>query len=453
MLNKSVSSESIFLDAFFKHLNQSVIRYTVMRNYASLPATLAGSDLDILVAPEDETSVRQIISHSIKSANGTPIGCASMHGFFKMFAVGCNDEIENRWWGVCVDVNVGLWFRGINLLNNRRLSDLQITHNGIKVLEPGFAAVLGVLKEVLNNSQMPKRYQIEAAKAVQDDWERLSLALAPMGQQGLTLFRQMILAKDSKTDLIRQSRTLRRAIFMQAFRSSPIAFVRNRFLHEWAKIRRYLHPSGVIVAVLGTDGVGKSTVINAIKPVLDDATHGALEIKHLRPGLLPPLARLKGKQAVQIGPVLDPHGSTPSGTLGSLFRLTYLTLDYVLGYWLVLRPKIAKSPTVILFDRYCYDMALDPRRFRINLDQSVIAWFMRWIPKPNVVLCLYADPSVILMRKQELPLSETIRQVNALRELAQCELGAVLVSTEVTIKEVRDNVLTAILNKIKKDNN
>ncbi|MDS4027979.1 MAG: hypothetical protein RKO25_13470 [Candidatus Contendobacter sp.] len=448
-----IAAERVFLMNLFKSLNDACLHYAIMRNYELLPTNIAGSDLDILIVLEDEAMVRKVILHSIKHVNGTAIGCALSHGFFKIFSIGFNNDVENKWWGVCVDVNIGLWFKGINLLNNRQLSDLQITHNGIKVLDLGFAAVLGVLKEVLNNSQMPKRYQIDAAQAVQNDWERLSLALAPMGQKGLTLFRNMILARGGKTDVIRQSRTLRRALFMQAVRSSPMSFARNRFLHEWAKIRRYLHPSGVIVAVLGTDGVGKSTVINAIKPVLDDATHGALEIKHLRPSLLPPLARLKGKQAVQIGPVLDPHGSTPSGTLGSLFRLTYLTLDYVLGYWLVLRPKIAKSPTVILFDRYCYDMALDPRRFRINLDQSVIAWFMRWIPKPNVVLCLHADPSAILMRKQELPLSETIRQVNALRELAQCELGAILVSTEGTIKEVRDNVLAAILNKIKKDNN
>ena len=201
---------------------------------------------------------------------------------------------------------------------------------------------------------------------------------------------------------------------------------------------------GVFVVVLGTDGAGKSTVINAIKPVLDDTTYGALEIKHLRPGLLPPLARLKGKQAVQIGPVLDPHGSTPSGTLGSLFRLTYLTLDYVLGYWLLLRPKIAKSPTVILFDRYCYDMALDPRRFRINLPAGLVRGFIRWAPKPDLIICLHGNPAVIAARKQELPLEEVKRQTEALLAFAKQEPNAVLVSTEGTVEQARDDVLMAL---------
>lgn len=439
-----MAAERVFLRNFFNSLNAAHVSYVVMRNYTSLPDTLVGSDLDILIAPEDETAIRQIIFNSIENANGAAIGCSSTLNFFKVFAFGRNTEADNNWWGARIDVNIGYAFKGTSVINLEDSFKLQTTHNNIKVLQHGFAAVLGVLKELLNNSQMPERYQIDAEQAVRKDWGRLSLALAPMGQEGLTLFRQMILAKGSKTDVIRQSRALRRALFTQAVRSSPMAFARNRFLHEWAKVRRYLRPSGVIVAVLGTDGVGKSTVINAIKPILNDATHGALEIKHLRPGLLPPLARLKGKQTVQIGPVLDPHGSTPSGMLGSLCRLAYLTMDYILGYWLLLRPKIAKSPTVILFDRYCYDMALDPRRFRLNINQCIIKWFIRWIPKPDIALCLHADPSVILMRKQELSTDEVIRQVNALRRFAQSYPSMILVSTEVKIEKLHDLVIDTL---------
>ena len=432
------SNVAPFLSDLFNQLNSEEVEYCVMRNYDSLPNSLGGSDLDILIAPEDEVAVREIVFRSIDRANGTAIGCSSTLGFFKVFAFGCNREAGNLWWGVRIDVNVGYSFRGIMVIDFKESLKLRTTHNGIKVLENGFAAVLGVIKEVLNNGQMPARYRRDASLSVQDDWERLSLTLAPMGDQGLSLFRQIILAESSEDEVAKQSRTLRRALFIQAFRNSPVAFIYARFLHEWAKVRRYLRPSGVIVAALGVDGVGKSTVINAIKPVLDDATHGALEIKHLRPGLLPPL---KGMQAAQIGPVLEPHGSKPSGTLGSLFRLFYLTADYVLGYWLLLRPKIAKSPTVILFDRYCYDMALDPRRFRLEISRCVIEWFLHLIPKPDVVLCLHAEPEVILVRKQELPLAELTRQANALREFAQREPRAILVSTEGTIEEVRDNTL------------
>lgn len=436
-----MEAEHIFLFEFFCALEEEGVPYAVMRNYTSLPNSLARSDLDILIAPENETAVWGIVFSSIERANGVAIGCSSTLGFFKVFAFGYNHNADNSWWGVRIDVNIGYSFKGANVINLKYSSKFQATYNHIKVLETGFAAVLGVLKEVLNNGKMPQRYRVDAARMVNEDWDRLSMALEPFGLHGLTLLRNMILTESSETDVATQSRELRRALFIRAFRISPIAFVSDRFLHEWAKVRRYVGPSGVIVAVLGVDGVGKSTVINSIRPILDDATHGALEIKHLRPGLLPPLARLKGKQSVQRGPVLDPHDSIPSSAFGSLFRLIYLTVDYVLGYWFLLRPKIAKSPTVILFDRYCYDMALDPRRFRLGINSRVIKWFLRLIPKPDVILCLHAEPGAIIARKHELPLAEIARQVNALREFAQQEPRAILVSTEGTVKEVRDRVL------------
>jgi len=214
--------------------------------------------------------------------------------------------------------------------------------------------------------------------------------------------------------------------------------------YERFKLQLFENPYGFVIAILGVDGVGKSTLIDAIKPVLDKATNNALFVQHLRPSLLPPLARLKGKKAVHEGPVLEPHASPPSGIIGSLIRLVYLTLDYILGYWVKIRPKIAKQPAIVLFDRYAYDMAIDPLRFRIGLSGKVVEWFTRLAPKPDLIICLYASPEVIASRKQELPLEETRRQVKALRAFARKEPRAVLISNEGSIDEVRERVLQTL---------
>ena len=167
---------------------------------------------------------------------------------------------------------------------------------------------------------------------------------------------------------------------------------------------------------------------------------------HLRPGLLPPFARIKGKKTASTGPVLDPHGRKPSSAFSSGFRLVYLTLDYIFGYWLKIRPNIAKQPTVVIFDRYAYDMAIDPRRFRIALPNKVIRWFTRLAPKPDLIFCLHGNPDVIVARKRELPVAEVARQVDALKEFAANEPCAVLISTEGSIQQARDQVLNAIAN-------
>ncbi len=260
----------------------------------------------------------------------------------------------------------------------------------------------------------------------------------------LALLGKLCLSSPSSPDLADEARALRRRLLRTAFLRSPPGYVRLRCLNFWSRIRRYAQPSGKMFAILGTDGAGKSTVIAAIKPILDDATHNATIVQHLRPGLLPPLSRLKRGGEASVTPVCDPHGSISSGLVGSFLRLSYLTLDYILGYWLKTRLTLAKHPTVVIFDRYAYDMALDPRRFRIDLPVRVIRWFAGLAPKPDLIFCLYGSPEVLAARKRELPLEEVERQVAALREFASGEPRAILISTESTVDETRNQVLSAI---------
>lgn len=439
------SPESGFLCEFFGALNAAGVRYAVMRNYGSLPHSLEGSDLDILVASEDQKSLRAILVRSIERSNGVAIGCTSVHRFFKVCMIGLNRTGNKSWWGLCIDVNVGVSFKGLEIVEMTHFKEHKQIFKGIQVLTSDLAAILGVIKEVLNNGSTPERYLSGACRAMRADWPGMNRILKPMGEQSLSILRELILKSGDLEGEKAQAKKLRLSLFWQSFIRSPSGFLKGRIFYEWSKVRRYFKPSGAVVAVLGVDGVGKSTVISAIEPILWKATHGALEVKHLRPGLLPPLAKLKGRQAVKVGPVLDPHGSKPSGLIGSLVRLIYLTVDYVFGYWFALRPLIAKQPTVVLFDRYCYDMALDPRRFRIGLEGSIVGWFLRLIPKPDAILCLYAEPNVIALRKQELPTAEISRQVKALRKFVKGNTRAVLVSTEGTPEEVRDRVLEALL--------
>jgi len=266
-----------------------------------------------------------------------------------------------------------------------------------------------------------------------------------MGEKALGLYKTLLTEKIASCEIVERCNAIRKALRYNTFSHAPFNYLKCRTAFEFSKIRRFLKPPGVMIAILGVDGAGKSTVINAIKPILDTATHNATFVQHLRPSLFPPLARLKGKKALHEGPVLDPHASTPSGVLGSLLRLIYLTLDYILGYWLLIRPKIAKQPAVVLFDRYAYDMAFDPRRFRIDLPNSLVGWFSDLAPKPDLILCLHAKPETIAARKQELPINEINRQVDRLKAFADKEKRAVLISTEMSIDKVSEQIMQTLL--------
>jgi len=251
-----------------------------------------------------------------------------------------------------------------------------------------------------------------------------------------------MLLEDYTTVKMRQEcRGLWRDIKKNAFLRRGQRTYWDRMSYGLNKVRRYLFPSGLVIALLGVDGAGKTTLIDAILPTLASATHNTVIIKHLRPFLLPPLARLKGGGNVNSKPVEDPHKAEPSGMCGSILRACYLTADYLLGYWFQTRPAISKVPAVILFDRYSYDMQIDPLRFRIGLPRTILSWFSAMTPKPHIIICLHGNPELIAQRKGELTVMEIKRQMATLEEFAKREPRAVLVSTETSIEETRDNVL------------
>jgi thymidylate kinase len=160
------------------------------------------------------------------------------------------------------------------------------------------------------------------------------------------------------------------------------------------------------------------------------------------------LAKLRGKSSSGEEVDLNPHRSAPSGFIGSLFRLIYLWCDYSIGYWVKLRLSLAKNPTVILFDRYAYDLAMDPARFRINLPVWLINAFVWLLPRPDLSICLYAPIDEVLKRKQELPREELERQTAFLRAYADRHSDAVLVSTDSSVDRVRDKVLSTISERL-----
>lgn len=436
-----MTGEGRFLTQLFAAFNAAGIRYAVMRNYDTLPDSAGGSDLDILVAENDRQPAQSVLRAVVRAAGGVPVGSANSFGFFKTYILGKYDD--QIWWGLRVDVNFGLYYKGQPLLTETG-GLFQERYNGISVLNSHLAAVLGVLKEGLNHSKTPARYLAAARKAAVEDWAQIEECLYPMGRNAVSELRNLLLSDFGERRQLFAWRRLRFRFLLHWLLQQPLSSIMRWIDYEWYKVRRYVRPSGMILSVLGVDGAGKSTVIDAIKPALDAATHNAVFVQHLRPSLLPPLARLKGKKAVQEGPVLDPHGSRPSGVLGSLIRMAYYTLDYIVGYWFKIRPRIAKEPAIVIYDRYAYDMAIDPRRFRIGLSGKVVEWFTRLAPKPDIIICLHAPLDTILSRKRELPKEEIHRQLEALHSLARKEIRAVLISNDGSVGEVREKVLQTL---------
>lgn len=205
--------------------------------------------------------------------------------------------------------------------------------------------------------------------------------------------------------------------------------------------------SGFTIAFLGTDGSGKTTIIDRVIPLLNASHPNRVRYEHLRPNWIPPMSTLAGKGAPQ-QPDMDPHTKKQSGTLGSLFRFGYYFLDYTVGYWLKIFPGKAFRSDIWIFDRYYYEYLIDPRRTRVSLPRWFIRACQRFVPEPQLIICLGADPETIFERKPEMELKEVERQVVELSDFCSKHKNAVWVDTGCSIDESVEQTMMAIRRKI-----
>jgi len=174
-------------------------------------------------------------------------------------------------------------------------------------------------------------------------------------------------------------------------------------------LHRVRQPTGFFLACLGPDGAGKSSVIASLEA--DSRQEFPLvQVFHLRPGLL--RGTRAGRQFTA-----EPHARPPRSRVASVAKFLFLSGDYLLGYWIRVRPLLTRS-VLVIFDRYVQDLAADARRFRYAGPAWLIRIGIRFLPVPDLTLVLDAPSSVIHARKQELGIEEIDRQRTIYRALS-----------------------------------
>ena len=440
--------ESNFLREFFGALRDRQVRYLVLRSSGQLPLSAGRGDLDVLVSPASKDDFFSVLREAVKNHQGAFVGCAESPGFCKAHFLLQSES--NEWWGLCIDVFTFIPFRGRELFAWSALSPGLECIDGIFFLNSYYGNLLGLIKELLWNRRIDQRYLDKAVALAAEGWEGMEDAfpLALLGESPGSFIQSVKHGASSQSgQAVLANELVRRANqFMR--KKGYWKGLGNSFRYQASKLQRMLFPSGFFVAFLGVDGAGKSTLIDLVVPILDGVTHGGVHVRHLRPGLLPPLANLLGRSSSSGGEVTNPHGSRPSGRIGSVIRTLYYAADYFLGYWLIVRTLLARKPDVVIFDRFHFDLFLDPRRFRIGLSNRMLRPLVKLLPQPELVICLVADPKAVHQRKPELPFREVCEQVSRLEMLAGSLSNAVVVKTDKSETESRNEILIAMRDKL-----
>jgi thymidylate kinase len=411
-------------------LSKEQLRYCILHGWQSLPEYLP-SDLDIIIAPQNLSVLERIL----RKDNVGQLVQLLQHEtscYYFVLAVG---EDKKRF--IPVDAATDyrrdgcVFFSAEELLANRQ------EWNGFWVAAPDVEFSYLLVKRVLKGSLAEhQKGRLRELRAVLDE-KAYAIARRLFGLKWGEEVTQWLARSDWAALEARLPR-LKHALRWQVVKCDPLNSVRY-WLPELGRIwRRWRYPTGLFVAVLGSDGAGKSTLISHLREKLAGAFRRA-EVFHLRPGLM-------GARGAS-GPVIDPHGKPLHPVWLSFLKVPYYVLDYGLGYLLKVRWKLVRS-TLVLFDRYYDDLLVDPLRYRYR----GLRWFVhlarRLVPMPDLCLILDVPEDQLRARKREVSLEELRRQRQAYRKLAMEGPNAVLLDGSLAPTEVTRNASEAILDHL-----
>ena len=224
----------------------------------------------------------------------------------------------------------------------------------------------------------------------------------------------------------------------------PASAVQGLLRYMRRSFSRICQPPGPFIVFEGADGVGKSTVMDELTPLLKGITGRSDGLSfHWKPTSTS--IKLAGSAG---GSPQPPHDKVARSLPASFLFLGYHWLGFWLGYLRYVLPARAKNRSV-LGDRYSYEFMLDPTRLRLSLPSWILRIAAFSTPKPDCVVCLVAEPSVIVGRKNELNEIEIERYQGMLRGLADEVPNFVLINADQGVGGVVRSIRAYLLARFK----
>ncbi len=204
---------------------------------------------------------------------------------------------------------------------------------------------------------------------------------------------------------------------------------------------------GTFVILIGPDGTGKSTISSHLQESLARDHTGFFGF-HWRPGLLPkPGAKKNGTNDAsdaQIAPA--PPTEFTYGYILSTLRYLYYLVDFILGYWLIIKPKLNKGYLVI-GERWYYDIIVHPQRYAFRLPKWIMKAGGYLVPTPDKIILLYGDPVLINRRKPELSAPEIQRHIDVIEHLISGNKRSIAIATDTTVSDSLEELDRKLFNK------
>lgn len=408
-----------FLRRLFHHLDDSGTRYCVLHSWRNLPDELR-SDLDIAVHPADRASLA-VAFRRLSDDGFRPIQLINhnVNGNYFVFCWASGNTLQTA----AVDLIFEHRRRGLIAACGTEVTATRERCGEFWVASPSTEFAYLLLKKAAKGKAKPEqadRLRELAGLLGRSRAEKVAQESFP------AKWSQVLVSACLDGTLPEILPKVQKLSWVTAVSRHPVKLLQYLVGDAGRMLRRWRKPNGVLIAILGPDGVGKSSVMGGLRAQLGAAFWGE-RCFHWRPQFFAP--RKRG------APVTNPHAKPPRGPLASSLYLTAFVIDYCLGYALVFRQLKPRS-YFLLFDRYFYDVLADPKRIRFGGPLWLARFYSRLVPTPDLALVLDADTETILARKSEVPAEEVNRQREAYRHLPVNPFHLRVIHTQGTREEV-----------------
>lgn len=408
----------VLLD-FVRQIERANIPIGVLRGHDEFPRARDGRDIDLVAHRRHRRAIEDAL-YDVCMRHEARIWARFRSGFLTQYHLYAYDAHTGHNFFE-IDVHTSECCFGVPILSSEAmLSALDSASERVPVPSRPHLTVANFLGPFLSGGEVQRRYAEPLQRSLEDEPDETSGILESVFGARLGGRLADTLHDPRRREHVRPG-PYRRACLLRAFLRRPLHSLGSLLTFLWGvRIAPLFFPRGLFVGFLGTDGSGKSAILSRVEERVGPVFRGSFsKTFYMRPGLLPRLRSLLTLRRTSYTPAetSEPHGSKPSGAIGSWARVLYYWLDFVLGYALLVLPR-RRRHSLILFDRYFDDYLVDPLRARIRPGTRLPHALLPFTPRPDLILVCTASVESVLARKREHSPEECARQLAAFEALA-----------------------------------
>ncbi|NMB80542.1 MAG: hypothetical protein GYA14_01855 [Ignavibacteria bacterium] len=446
-MSESNSLKSDIYQKIAYQLNGNKIKHSLLHG-VSCNSNYFGRDIDLMIRYKDRKAVLEIIKRVFVASE---IKYKVIHKSWAYWIIGYK-KIESSIYDIEIDLLWNINYRFLKLTEPKLLS----FHTNKNLEKRFFIDPWNPFVKMFLILFFSKRYNHLTEKRFKETIDFISInatnvSIIETRLESLKIDSNELLTAINKNDIDR-IKTIRNEV-----RLASLFF--NHFFHSiciivissiWKLNSIFCVPALPYFSLSEVDGVGKSTQLVLIEKKLGNSIFTKIIFKHWRPNLLKNISEIR-KNSLADNKTYQIKNIPPrreAGKLGIL-RIFYYYIDFLIGYLLV-DSKLRNGLNLVIYDRHFVDMIIDPVRFGIHKNHSIILQLLFYItPKPNYMLYLIGEPEEIFNRKGELSINEIRDQQFNIKKLNKLSRRIIIIRNadiDTTNNEILLNIYEIIMN-------